>query len=1433
MNKIERTFQDIPEGKVQDADKQPFLVSLGWSKGSTWLDLLKSKRILIVSEAGTGKTFECRNQAEQLWAVGEPAFFLELAALATDDPRCLLDEEEEARLDTWLASQSEVATFFLDSIDELKLTTGSFERALKRLKKCLGNRLHRSRIVITTRPIPFDELLVRKILPVPQSQLTDANEEIFTKIAMREQQNPYNENTERKAKDWRSVALMPLSDEQIMQFSRLQGIDDSEQLLKDVQRRNAEEFARRPQDLIELCCDWREHKRIRNHRDQIATNIRVKLLPREDRLERADLSNNKAFEGASRLALAIQMTRRLTIRHNAESDTAEGDSALDPAIILSDWSQSERKALLERSLFGFASYGRVRFHHRSVAEFLAAERLVHLRQQGMSFKALKRILFAKTNNQTIARPSKRPLAAWVALKDIAIFELLRDNEPSVLLDEGDPASLSFIQRRQALRAYVGRYGQSGWTGNTVPNIQVYRFASDELAGDINELWSKGIVNPDVNELLLNLIESGRMKKCADLAFIVTQNSLAPANERIAALNALVAVDDNRLEKIAVDIANADAIWPNEPASEAILSLFPNHISINQICQAFRWIKSKERTPGNFSWYLPRLIETSKFELNDLEHLRDCLVDLISEKLEWQNETQHIKSSRSHLCGALAATCVRGLAGKHSVKWLHAACLSLLVHPSNRFDDEPFKSLLEFLYNLDSNANEQLFWIEDTFLQSFNGTKSPWQRLANIVFHDGPVQLNSDRDLVWISDSLGQTIREKDERAMLLEAALRLSPKEISNKIHATTLRNLVADDSSLIETLDKWLAPSSHDKQHRRWEKKNAERQKQEGHRKAKQKDNLILFWREIADQPEKAFSSEKAWGTAWNLWEVMRNDDNANNFSGWNPRFIEEHFNLETVERLRAVLKRIWRDDTPTLPSERKEDERNTYLKRWQMGLAALYAEAEGQDWASKLNNSEAELASRYAIIELNGLPQWLEDVTSKHQSAIDSILGNELSWELKQPAEVHSSLLQGLGNTSKNVAKLFIPRVKNWLENDYPTIDIENVAKVSERIRLVTDVILKHGHSIEVERIQKIAIKKLEQKMLFAENLIWLSILMRTDPTMGVEKLAFQLKAIIPKERSEAVTWFANLFGGRRSSVSLTDKRFTADCLLRLLRLAYSHVKISDDVYHEGSYSPDVRDDAEQARNNIVSALLNYDGVDGLAAKFKMAADPLCAHFKHRIIALASEHWAQEIDSDVYDEIQLANIERKGEAPAATNEAMFTVMKDRLSDINELLLSDISPREAWSGISEERVMRREIARQLSYASNSIYTVDQEAVTADEKETDIRLRSAFSKHEAVIELKLGDNRSFTDLKNTIENQLVKKYMAAENSKAGTLLVTLAKDRKWKHPDEKRFMKPEEMVTLLQQEAKTVQEMIGNGIYIAVHFLDLRPRLSIESAANP
>lgn len=772
---IERTFKNVSECDIGKADQHEFLVGLGWARGTTWQELLRSKRTLIISEAGAGKTYECQAQAKLLWDRGEPAFFVELASLARQPLLDLLSNEERERLDTWRASESNTATFFLDSIDELKLTVGTFRLALKNLKNAVDGKLDQARIIITTRPVPIDEKLVHEMLPVPEPPPAGSQEELFANLAMGQHRSRQAPGDGTEVPDWRRVALIPLSEAQIGEFAQIHGVEKPQELLSELKRRDALKFARRPQDLIELCADWKVHKRIRSHRDQVGENVRVKLLPRDDRRELAELSPEKALEGASRLALALLVTRRMTIRHNAAADAAPQEAALEPSIILSDWKPDERKALLERPLFTFASYGRVRFHHRSVTEFLAAQRLLELRRRGMALSALRRLLCAETRGRVIVRPSMRPVASWLALTERGIFELLRDHEPAVLLDEGDPESLTHEQRVQTLRAYVQRHGTGGWRGQSTSRIQIHRFASSELGAEIRRLWENGIENPEVREILLDIMAEGRISECAVIAHDVAWNANAWGGERISALDALIAVEDPRLGNIAQAIAAGGAPWHEDIVRNAVLRMFPRHLAVDQLCQILAWVNAQKNTIADLNWQLARLIEKLEFETSTLEALRNGLVGLVSDGLRWQKDWPHIVTNRPHLSSPLAATCLRGLATSRSDAWLHASVLALRIPDREHGSDEARTALKTQLQNLSADDNMRLFWVADSLGQSLHAVEDPRQRLVELIFHDGAMELRHDRDGPWVTQALGDTSRAPADRALLLQAAMQPSP----------------------------------------------------------------------------------------------------------------------------------------------------------------------------------------------------------------------------------------------------------------------------------------------------------------------------------------------------------------------------------------------------------------------------------------------------------------------------------------------------------------------------------------------------------------------------------------------------------------------------------------------------------------------------------
>lgn len=1430
---IERTFKDIDEKQIVDADKQHFLTQLGWSDGVTWEVLLRSKRILLISEAGSGKTHECREQARRLAANGEAAFFVELASLASTHLRDLLGYEEETRFDLWLASQSEIATFFLDSYDELQLTKGSFKQALDRFVKGIQSNLNRVRVVVTTRPIPFDGQLVCSKLPVPpQIKLpsTEEKEREFASMALGEHMLiSSDQSNEESVPEWRTVALMPLSNPQIVEFAEQQGVKNTAELLSDIERQNAFEFARRPQDLIELCADWQAGFQLRTHRQQVEASIHIKLKPRdrEDRHELAELSIDKAIEGASRLALAMWLTRRLTIRHSAKSDNGQqGEAALDPSIILSDWTQEERQTLLERPLFGFASYGRVRFHHRSVSEFLAAKRLQEMRDKGMSLRALKRLLLIETKGNTIVLPSKRAIAGWLVALNDDIFQAIRDHEPTLLLDEGDPASLTLAQRKQALGAYVQRYGKGGWRGLHTPSIQIKRFATPELADEINLLWQQGIDNHEVRCVLLELIERGVICGCSDLVYSVATDSVLVEVERIYAIHALKALNDPRLGEIAAIMVSQHPDWPDKIVREAILELFPSHLSVAQLCQALGWLQWKKRSVSNLSWRLPSLIKNAQLVMSQLEELRDKLVTLISDGLHWrQDQWPHMISSHQYLSSALAAACIRGLDYQCSGQWIHASVLSLRLRQREYDDDKIHQALAQRINELDSKNRKLVFWAIDALVQSLCPIDDIWKRVVEIIPYDSLIKLTVQLDQAWVVNDLQDKNKPFLDRQMLMHVALYLL------RISPIDLRPLVIDCPDLILYIDEMMKPSTFDIKQERARREEVIRDKRRERKAAKNRARWVMLHREISEYPDKTFSDERCKNFAWDLFRVMISSSDDSNLSGWNRPFLESHFGETVTDWLRTIFMECWREHLPTLICERPEDQRSTYLDLWRFGLAGLYAEAEEPNWASKLTYEEAMRAARYSLLELNELPSWIDDLVKQHPSALSEVFGKELDWVLSTSANElhHSMLLQRLYNAPDPVTILFIPRMFAWLSEIKPIVAYESqLSSLISRYSSVIELILKYGDIDQQAQLCSMAQEYISKKLLEPAMLLWLSTLIRLNPELGVDALEEKLRDIEPEPLSKAVVWFTKLFNERHDGINIRNNDFTPVLLLRLVRLAYLHIRRQDDAEHEGSYTPDMRDNAEYARNAILTALLESQGEEGWQVKHDMAIDPLFSHFKDRVLALAQEAWAKEIDSALLDEQQCRELEDKGEVPLTTNAAMFTLLCDRLADLDELLNSDVSPREAWARIDQERIMRREIARALQYSANGLYKVDQEAVTAEEKETDIRLRSTASDYESVIELKLGDNRTAHDLRDTIQDQLVTKYLSIETRRSGALLITLKKERTWRHPDSGSTIGIKELYELLVEEAKRVEANMGGSVSIVVHILTIFPRLPTE-----
>ncbi|WP_155953482.1 NACHT domain-containing NTPase [Pseudomonas sp. URIL14HWK12:I6] len=1438
-SRIRRTFGTLSQEKAADIENLMLREQLGLAPIIDWDELLKSMRVLIVSEAGAGKTFECQAQQQQLWERGEPAFFLELSDLAVSSFEDLLSPQEETRFHAWQTSQSDIATFFLDSIDELQLTFGSFKLAVNKLSKKLQGNLERVRIVITTRPIPVDQHLIRQHFPYQGNLKEKAapSAKRFAEIVSGQMIHADVTDDEDRAAALLLVRLNPFSDAQIREMAATQRVTDIDDFVASIRNKNAQDFARRPQDLIELCADWRASKSIRTHQEQVLQNIQVKLKARVGRAEPGEISPERALEGASRLALAAMLARKLTIRHNTESDLEANPQsiALEPDRVLSDWSAKEIQTLLERSIFGFASYGRVRFHHRSVVEYLAAHRLADRLSAGMSLKAVKRLLFAQTShNIKIIKPSMRSTAAWLARLNPSIFEEVRNREPEVLLSEGDPKSLSPRQRVEALKAFVSRYGDGGWRGLKIPSLQLSRFASHDMSSTVRKMLEQGIENTEIRRLLIQLVAHADMHDCSDLVFAIAMDPSVEDDERLDAIAAFVQLADPRLSTFVREILVPSERWSERLVRGAINELFPAYLGPEALVQVLTSLPVDPKPESGRMGYLARIVQDTNLSDAELQRLFDAISTVLNESVSWTEDWPYIRVSRPDLVSLLAIAGLR-LSTRELVtqEVVEGLVLTLAIATTIQLRGEHFTTIREVFANAPSQVRSFVFSCEDSLRQRLKAESDPRSRLFASSF-SGAVHLNHTQDSEWIITALADRLHSLDMRQLMLEASLTQAADHSQEwASYVETLRPLVSDDPTLLARIDAALQPRPDSAKRVEYERRDAERKRLTARRASDEIQHWVNFWQRLIDDPEGVLGSPIGEQMLEALCEIMERAPGPNQTSGWNRRFLEQHFGIPVTNHLHARMRTLWQTQCPTLPMDRSLDEINVIQVRWQLGLTALWAQAEDPLWATKISESQAWTVAHYIPLEYLGCPRWIEQLAETFPDVVQSVLGRQLRWELEKVVE-HGDYLNAL-NVIKNsppfVAELFIVDLQRWLSTFVePAQTDDSGPAIWERPKSVLAILM--GQNVEGDRsvLRDTVLEKLREAVKPAFVHLWLSALFALDPEAATHELARLLLPIVPAPEGPGVDLFSSVFGSRWSGwpFDLGFERFTVSQRLRLLRLAYQHVRPSDDLRREGSFTPTTRDDAEQARNTLLSAVLALTGPEAWAAKMELVADPLFAHFKDRLALLAKQKAAEEMDKSEMTEDEVSRLDNIGEAPPKTRDEMFALMQDRLDDIDDLLLQDVSPREAWANITIEKLMRREIARLLKDTAKGLYTIDQEGVTADEKETDIRMRST-SGLEATIELKVGDqNWSGADLRRTLREQLLNKYMAADRCKTGCLMVTVASARKWQHPDTEARIDLVQLRTLLEEEAGRIMEEVGHQVRILVKILDLRPRLETE-----
>ena len=1441
---VQRRFHDLTEEDLEETESLLAWSEYDFGPAVSWSDLLEDDRVVLLAEAGAGKTMEMTEQAKRLAGEGRFAFFVPLESLDLQPIADLLSVADEERFKAWKADGRETAWFFLDAVDELKLTDGKLDRALLQLSKAIDGHGHRARAIISCRPGDWrshlDLTTVRDKLPVPARPRTAPSpppDEVF--LEGREMSGGHREEeASPKQGTVRTVAMLPMSDRQITHFAEQSGVDDVAEFLSEV--------ARRPLDLDELIEIWRSEGRLGTRARQHEVNVRTKLKDYPDRPDRDVLSEARACCGAERLALALALTRTRTIRAPEQAlDIHRAEGVLDAARILPDWTEAERQALLRRALFDPATYGRIRFHHRSVQEYLAARRLRSLREKGMSVNALLRLLFAERYGVEVVLPSIRAIAAWLALWDDAVRKELTRREPEGLLSLGDPETLDLAARGDLVRTFAALYGQGNWRGLNIPIDEVRRLAHPELTPVIRECWGTGPANEDVRELLIEMIWQGRIEACADLARSVAFDTTLHPAHRVIAVRALVAcVGDDSVREIADTILDHPESWPDRVVHGVAADLFPRIITAGELVALMERTPEPRQAVGGFAWVSERIVEAVDPWSDPATALRDEMAALVWRGRSQTSDTYHIHGKFDHLAPALAKLCERQLSEAPNASGPELIRACVIASRFGRRELSGPETIGKLRTHLAANAERRrdAFWAELAFMDEVAPTDDDWSRFHGVL-HESLVGSLTEADRPWLEAALADESRP-ERRAVALHALIGLWHQRGKVASDLDGIRAKLKEDPILGRTLEEHTAPPERSEEIERMERDRRRRKRA----RKREEDRRLARWQrwrsELLADPPGAFSPENLERTISNLHSWLRAANHSrSHHNPWDKGALIRGFGPDVADRAEVALRARWRTTPPVLWSDRPAAERNRMLGDWILGLSVISAEASTPGWTDSLSPDDARIAAAYATVELNGFAPFLTDLARSHPAEVSELIGGEVSAEIGIGDDHdHLPVLQHLTHADSGLKQLLLPRLLDELKSWPSAFTDETGPHWAHHLDRILSILDETRNETDREAIAQECANRYETDPAGVLALGWLRGLFRFDVVRGTRALAAGfVDPNDPAARARAIDTFATLFGETDASMpafETIDPARRGDVLGQLVRFAHAFIRPEHDQIHEGVYTPDARDKAEDARRFLLSKLLDTPGPETHRIILDLADEDDFAHFRDRLRILARQRAATDAEFPAFTPEDVRVLDERLEAPPRGRDGLFAVMMDRLDDLaHDLAHHDFSDRRTVLSITEEREMQRTLALRIHAKANGAYTVAREEEVADGRRTDIRLSAVDGGHRAVVEVKIADNGwSLADLERALRSQLAGRYLRHTTCKAGCLLLTYhGSKRYWLHPETRKRIGFSEVVEFLRDRSRSIEQETSHEVRLAVFGLDLTdpPRVPAHRGREP
>lgn len=1399
--------QDPPFQVGREAGRQYY----GWLG---WADLLSRPRCVVLAEAGAGKTEEICATSARLTAEGRFAFLLRVEDLAECEPVSCLSPDMAIQYREWEASP-DIAHFFVDSIDEARLTGKRLRTALRNLAKGLGERLPRARVLLTCRASDWQwetdlaeirRLLPHVLTPPDEEDALTPNEKLLAPLFPTDASKSDAADTEvSRCGEILVVLLASLSRSERKPLLENCGVSDTDAFERAIARHGLESFADRPGDVIAMAAYWNVHGRFGTRREMTEFAIGLRLAEEDPhRRKSVAVAPERLRRGAERIAAALTLAKTFAIRAPGSTAIERATmDVIDPYQILSDWATTDVDALLTSGLFAPGTYGRVRFHHRDSQEFLTASWLERIAQDPRGSVSVHRLLCVDRYGQPTVVPSLAPAAAWLAGRRSDIFDELLRRNPIDLIRHGDPRAIPVADKERLLRSYAALHARGDVGDDSLHWSEVAMFAVPELHAGIRAVWSEN-TRPDFRLDLLRMIRDGVIADAVDLALPVITDRSTPEHLRLVAADAVeICGDPAGLALIAETSRDPNAISTARLATRFASILFPDRIDVDELFDLVERFPSHRFEHSGFNYELPMLWAKCGTDARRRTFMARLAALCLAEPFvtEWH------RVSRSHHALTAAARTIAVDAVTRFTRLFDEALIRLLV-AAERTDGMTNRDTEEFarlgkLVSAHPLLQRALFWadVDEVRRNTRHGPN------AVRIWH-----LSSGIAALWRFTSDGESWLEEDATNRPLEADRRLAFSILMDLILGDAARNCkvadlrvrIAGHPELLAELEQALAlPLEPSAERRKFERQEAAWKKKEAKQKAQDKLSWIDFATRLRARPSilREAGGSREWSVQADLFSVARwlkgkhHDDNKG-AAKWAS--LREAFSNEVAEAYRDGMCLIWRNIEPVRPVRKGNGSSRLYSS--ELAFDGLLLEASLRaDWHARLEDHLVVRAVQHICIGEESVPEFFDQLVLEHSELALPVVEEALIYEWASTNEFGGTLLRHYADASGALAAHIRTPITKLLTSQSPGHE--------KRFGLAVRCLSRVGLDEPGRELVLSALDLCGSSPWLNTPKLRIALLFLASPDRAVDELI----AWIDIARSEgdqlaAYGLLSAFFGDRQDATGMatTLDDVAVDHLEALVLTAYRAVRREDDNVHHGTYEPDLRDHAERARSSILGALLERPGIDAWAAVRRLADQPEMEASRMRFLELARRK--ADVDAEIapWDPADVRKFEDQKLAPAKTGAELSDLAGAILEEIRIGLWSaDASSRCLLAQAVDEHQVQHWLAEQLQLRSQGRYAVHREPIVADSKEPDIVLTSTQGPAQVAIEIKHGGKGwSGRDLLTALTDQLAGRYLRGAQRRHGFLIITNhAPLRRWENPADSSRLDFPELIEMLNDEA--------------------------------